>query len=95
MGFMSASFDKLKAMLEKAGNVSPEDIKKVTDESGEMTPEEMIDLEHLKLKKGKESRKEVSMDEYLAATKKMDEVAEGSEEYKKAEEIVNAFEAGG
>ena len=92
---MSASFDKLKAMLEEKGSVSPEDIKKVTDESGEMTPEEMIELEHLKLKKGKEERKEVSMDEYLAATKKMDEVEEGSEEYKKAEEIVKAFESGG
>lgn len=92
---MSASFDKLKAMLEEKGSVSPEDIKKITDENGEMTAEEMMELESLKLKKGKEARKEVTMDEYLAATKKMDEVEEGSEEYKKAEEIVKAFESGG
>ena len=92
---MSASFDKLKAMLEEKGSVSSEDIKKVTDENGEMTTEEMIELEHLKLKKGKEARKEVTMDEYLVAAKKMDEVEEGSDEYKKAEEIVKAFESGG
>ena len=92
---MSASFDKLKAMLEEKGNISPEDIKTVTEADGEMTPEEMIELEHLKLKKGKEARKEVTMDEYLAAAKILDEAEEGSDEYKKAEAIVNAFESGG
>jgi len=92
---MSASFDKLKALLEEKGSLEQADIEKITKEHGELQAQEAMELESLRLKKGKETRKEVTMDEYLEATKTLDTAEEGSEEYKKAEEIVNAFEAGG
>lgn len=89
---MSATFDKLKVMLEEKGALTPEDIETVTKADGEMTPQEMVDLESLRLKK--DGRMQVSMEAYLKASKILDEATEGSEEYKKAEEIVNAFEKG-
>lgn len=92
---MSASFDKLKAMLEEKGALTNEDVEKITKEHGEMTPQETIELESLKLKKSKESRAAPTMEEYIAASKILDTAAEGSEEYKKAEAIVKAFEEGG
>jgi len=92
---MGASFDKLKAMLDEKGALTPEDVEKITKENGEMSPQEAMELESLKIKKSKESRSVPTMEEYIKASKILDETAEGSEEYKKAEEIVNAFEAGG
>lgn len=92
---MSESFNKLKAILEEKGAVTPEDIETVTKEHGELQAQQMMELESLKIKLGKSERKEVTMEEYLEATKKLDELEEGSEEYKAAEAIVEAFESGG
>ena len=92
---MSETFNKLKALLDEKGSLSAEDIEKMSTEHGAMTPQEVIDLESLKLKKSKEGRTEVTMEQYLEATKTLDTAAEDSEEYKKAEAIVTAFEAGG
>jgi len=92
---MSDSFNKLKAILDEKGTVTPEDIETVSKEHGAMTPQEQMELESLKLKKQKNERAEVTMEEYLKATKTLEEAAEGSDEYKKAEEIVKAFEEGG
>lgn len=88
---MSASFDKLKGMLETKGSLSQDDIDGVVKADGEMTPNEIVELEVMRLKKG-DGRGQVSMDAYLKATKILDEATEGSDEYKKAEEVVNAFE---
>jgi hypothetical protein len=90
---MSASFDKLKAMLEEKGALSPEDIDGVVKSDGSMSPQEAMELESLRLKKG-DSRVKITMEAYIEAGKVLDTAAEGSEEYKKAEAIVNAFEAG-
>lgn len=92
---MSESFNKLKAILEEKGSLSPEETETITKEHGALEPQELIEIESLKLKKGKEARKDVSMEDYLKASKVLDEADEGSEEYKKAEEIVKAFEEGG
>jgi hypothetical protein len=92
---MSESFNKLKALLEEKGKLAQEEIDAVTKEHGAMEQQELVELESLKLKKGKETRKEVSMEEYLKAADVLESAAEGSEEYKKAEEIVKAFESGG
>lgn len=92
---MSESFNKLKAILEEKGALSQEDIETVTKEHGELPAQQMMELESLKIKLGKSGRKEVTMEEYLEATKKLDELEEGSEEYKAAEAIVEAFESGG
>lgn len=90
---MSASFDKLKTMLDEKGALSPEDIEGVVKSDGAMTPQESMELESLRLKKG-DGRIKVTMEAYLEASKVLDSAAEGSEEYKKAEAIVNAFESG-
>ncbi len=92
---MGESFDKIKAVIEEKGTIDQEAMDKITTEHGELSAEEMIEVEALKLKKAKEARKEVTMDEYLAATQTLDTAEEGSEEYKKAEEVVKAFESGG
>lgn len=91
---MTDSYDTLKAMLESQGTLSAEDIQKVVAEKGEMTPDEMIQLESDKAEKDK-SRATVTMDDYLAALKVLDSAEEGSDEYKKAEAIVDKYESGG
>jgi type I site-specific restriction endonuclease len=91
---VSESFNKIKAIIEEKGTISPEEQEKITKEHGELEAKETVELESLKLKKAKENRKEVTMEEYLQATKTLESAAEGSDEYKKAEEIVKAFESG-
>lgn len=90
---MSAAFDKLMAMLKEKGNVSDEDIKKITAELGEMTAQESLDLSAAKLKSS--GKTEITMDQYLAAMKVLDTAAEGSPEYVAAEKIVEEFEKAG
>jgi hypothetical protein len=91
---MSASFDKLKAMLHEKKTLSSEDIQTVVAEQGEMTAEEITWLESEKLKLAKEqSGDTVTMDQYLEACKILDTAAEGSDEYKKAEAIVDKYES--
>jgi hypothetical protein len=95
---MTETFDKLKALLDEKKTVSNEDIQKMVGDHGEMTPEEITELEALKLEAEKVTKKageEVSLDDYLAALKVLDEAAEGSDEYKKAEAAVEKYEAGG
>lgn len=90
----SESFTKLKGMLEEAKTLSNEQIETVCKEHGELSKEEHIELEALRLEIDKDNRPEVSMDDYLAATKILDSAAEGSDEYKAAEKVVKAFESG-
>jgi hypothetical protein len=89
----SKAYEKLKEMLKEKGKVSHEEIKKVEEEHGEMSDQERLEISAEALKT--ETRTEVTMDQYLEATKTLDTAEEGSEEYKKAEEIVKAFEGGG
>jgi predicted DNA-binding antitoxin AbrB/MazE fold protein len=89
---MGAAFDKLKGMLEEKGALTQEQIDETVKADGAMSPQEIMELESLRLKKGE--RMKVSMEAYLEASKVLDTAAEGSEEYKKAEAIVNAFESG-
>lgn len=92
---MSEAFDKLKELLEKQGTLSNDDVEKLTKEHGELTDEEKMWLESEKLKKERDKEATVTMDQYLEATKILDTAEEGSEEYKKAEAIVEKFESGG
>jgi hypothetical protein len=92
---MGTSFDKLKAILEEKGEIPADEMEKIVQENGALSPQEAMELESLKLKKSKETRKQVTMEEYIQASKILDEAPEGSDEYKKAEAIVNVFEAGG
>jgi hypothetical protein len=94
---MSDTFDKLKALLEKQKSLSNEDVEKLVAEHGAMTDEEKITLESEKARIEREERQKdsVTMDQYLEALKTLDSAAEGSDEFKKAEEIVNKYESGG
>ncbi len=87
---MSATFDKLMKTLEEKGSLTNTEIETVTKELGEMTPQEMIDLSAAQIKK--QPRTEISMEQYLAATKVLDTMAEGSPEYEVALKIVEAYE---
>lgn len=93
---MTETFDKLKALLEEQKTLSAEEIQKMVGEHGEMTGEEMVELEAKKLEVEKENKtEEVSLDDYLAALKVLDDADEGSDEYKTAEATVQKYEAGG
>lgn len=91
----SEAFNKLKDILNEKGTFTADDVTAVTQAHGAISDVELITLEAARLKRSKAGRAEISMDDYLKATKVLDSAAEGSEEYKAAEEIVNAFEAGG
>ncbi len=91
---MSAAFDKLKELLKEKQTLTTEDFETVNKAHGAMSDQEHIALEAMRLKLDKLNRPKVSMEDYLKATKVMDEVPEGSEEFKAAEEIVQAFESG-
>ncbi|MEL6269085.1 MAG: hypothetical protein AAFU54_10040 [Chloroflexota bacterium] len=93
---MTDTFDKLKAMLAEKKTISNEDIQKMVADHGDMTPEELTELEAERLEAEKENKtEEVSLDDYLAALKVLDDATEGSDEYKKAEATVEKYEAGG
>ncbi len=87
---MSAAFDRLMKMLEEKGSLANTDIEAMTKELGEMTPQEMIDLSAAQIKK--QPRTEITMEQYLAATKVLDTAAEGSPEYEAALKIVETYE---
>ncbi len=93
---MSETFAKLKELLHQQKKLSKEEEDKLIAAHGDITPEERIELEAEKLKVEKEATAgaKVSMDDYLAALKVLDSAAEGSDEYKKAEAIVEKYESG-
>lgn len=91
---MSATFDKLKELLKKQGTLSNEDMEKAIAEGGPLSAEEITALESEKLEIAKAKADTVSMDDYLAALKVLDSAAEGSDEYKKAEALVDKYESG-
>lgn len=91
---MSATFDKLKAVLAEKKTFTNDEMTKAITETGEMTPDEMTWLESERLRLEKEGGEKVTMEQYLEASKVLDTAPEGSEAYKKAEEIVNRFESG-
>lgn len=92
---MSEAFDKLKAMLAEKGDLSPEDVEKITGEHGEITDEEKMWLESEKLRLEKAKTETITMEQYLEALGKLDTAEAGSDEYKKAEALVNRYESGG
>jgi hypothetical protein len=91
----SATYDKLKALLDQQGKLSADDINKAIAEHGEMTADENVQLEAERHARERSKDQKVTMDEYLAALKVLDTEAEGSDAYKKAEKIVDAYESGG
>jgi hypothetical protein len=91
---MTAAFDHLKKVLEEKGTLTHEEVADAETEHGAMTDEEKFWLESEKHKKETADRQTVTMDEYLKASEILDSVPEGSDEYNKALEIVERFESG-
>lgn len=90
-----SAFEKLKELLKSQGSLSADDVTKLVTEHGELTDEEKMWLESEKLEIEKAKTETVTMDQYLAALKVLDSAAEGSDEYKKAEALVDKYESGG
>jgi hypothetical protein len=92
---MSAAFDKLEAQLKEKGTLTNEEVDKIVAELGAMTDDEKLTLEADRHKMTRTAGAQITMEEYLAASKILDTAAEDSDEYKKAEAIVNKYESGG
>jgi hypothetical protein len=98
MPVMSETYDKLKALLDSQKTLSKEDIDKAVAEHGAMTDDEVMTLEADRLEMEKQTKSDsdtVTLEQYLEAINKLDDLEEGSEEYKKAEAIVQKYESGG
>jgi hypothetical protein len=91
---MSESFDKLKALLAEKGTYTEDDIKTVTAASGELSDAERTQLEAERYEKERSKGQKITLEQYLAASKVLDSAAEGSDEYKKALVLVEAYESG-
>ncbi|MCB9453985.1 MAG: hypothetical protein H6672_21335 [Anaerolineaceae bacterium] len=92
---MSETFDKLKAQLNSQGKLSDDDIKKMIEAHGTMSDEEQIQLSAAMHEKERAQDQKITLEQYLEASKVLDSAAEGSDEYKKAEKIVEQYESGG
>ena len=93
---MSDTYDKLKDLLAKQKKLSNEEVEKMVAEHGAITDEEKIwlEAEKAKLEHDERTKESVTMEQYLEALKVLDTAAEGSDEYKKADEIVQKYESG-
>jgi hypothetical protein len=93
-GEMTATFDKLKAALQEKNTLTEEEIAQAVKEHGELTPEENMWLSAEIHERQRSSQATVTTDQFLEANKVLDSADPDSEEYKKAQQIVDAFLAG-
>jgi hypothetical protein len=91
---MTATFDKLKALLAEKKDLSSDEMTAAIAATGEMTQDEITWLESEKIKLQRGADAKITMEQYLEASKVLDTADPGSDEYKKAEELVNKYEAG-
>ncbi len=92
---MSETFDKLKELLAKQGNLSEDDINKAIAATGAMSDDERTKLEAERYEKERSKDQKITLEQYLEASKVLDSAAEGSDEYKKALTLVENYESGG
>jgi hypothetical protein len=92
---MSAAYDQLKDLLTKQGTLSNEEVEKAIAEHGAMTDEEKLWLEAERHKLERSKGEKITVEQYMAACKVLDTAAPDSEDYKKAEAMVNKYESGG
>lgn len=92
---MTKAYDTLAKQLKEKKKLAQEDIDKVEKEHGAMTDEERVKLAaemHAYQTEEREGEK-ITLEQYVEASKVLDAAKEGSEEYKKALKIVEAFES--
>lgn len=90
---MTEAFEKLKALLDEKGSLSEEDITQVEAELGQMTDEERLWLSVEQHDRMKREGDEITVEQYLEATKVLETAEPGSPEHEKAKRIVEAFES--
>jgi LEA14-like dessication related protein len=91
---MTRAFDELRTVLKQKGKLTLEDIEEAVKEHGEMTEEEKVSLAAEAHVAERKAEQEVTVEQYIEATKTLETAEEGSPEYKEAQEIVEAFETG-
>jgi len=91
---MTATFDKLKAMLSAGQALSQADVEKVIAELGAMTEAETVEIESERHRLERDKQETVTMEQYLEAAKVLDTAPEGSPEYESALKIVEKYESG-
>ena len=92
---MTQAYDELAKALKANKKITPEDIEKAEKEHGSLTDDERVRLAaelHELESKTREGEK-ISVEQYIEAAKIVETAKEGSEEYKKAQRIVDAFES--
>lgn len=89
---MTKTFDELRKLLKEKGKLTPEDVEKAVKEHGELTEEEKVSLAAEAHAAERKAEQQVTVEQYIEATKTLEDAEEGSPEYKKAKEIVEAFE---
>ena len=90
---MTDTFDKLKGQLEAQGTLTDDAISQAEAEFGALTDEERIWLSSEIHDRTARKGDEITLEEYVAATQVLDSAAPDSDEYKKAQAIVDAFES--
>ena len=91
---MSATFDKLKKLLDEKGTLTTADVEAAEKADGALSEQEKFDLEAAKHEKERSSSATITLEQYLEATKVLDSTPEDSEEHKKALVLVEKYEAG-
>jgi hypothetical protein len=91
---MTATFDKLKAALQEKGTLADDEITRAISETGEMTAEENMWLSAEIHERKRSAQVKVTLEQFLEANKILDTADENSEEYKKAQQIADAYLAG-
>lgn len=91
---MSVTLDKLKKLLEEKGSLTPADVEAAEKADGALSEQEKFDLEAAKHEKERSGDATITLEQYLEATKVLDNTPEDSEEHKKALALVEKYEAG-
>jgi hypothetical protein len=91
---MSATFDKLKKLLDEKGTLSAADVEAAEKADGALSEQEKFDLEAAKHEKERAGSATITLEQYLEATKTLDSTPEDSDEHKKALSLVEKYEAG-
>ncbi len=91
---MSQAFDEAMKLLDKQGMVSDAEIQALVAQHGDMTEDEHVSLSVEIYERVNSGRVQITLEQYLEATKVLDSTDPGSPAYKKAEAIALAFESG-
>ncbi|NLX09045.1 MAG: hypothetical protein GXY36_05275 [Chloroflexi bacterium] len=91
---MTETFEKLKALLHEKGTLTDDDINRISAEHGGLTPEENMWLQAELYERSRAAQSQVTLEQFLAANQVLDTAEPDSDEYRRAQAIVDAYLAG-